>query len=135
MSETTRTYNGWTNYETWAVALHLGNDAGTQACWCEHAEDCYRDAVAADPDAGNRSRVSILLANDTQDQTLTITHVLWAMFGILPEGKVQPPHRHQSVALDLILDCRPGCYTLLGASLESCDLLRHVIVQDREVLF
>jgi gentisate 1,2-dioxygenase len=74
--------------------------------------------VAADPEAGSRSRVSILLANDTQDQTLTITHVLWAMFGILPEGKVQPPHRHQSVALDLILDCRPGCYTLLGSSLD-----------------
>jgi gentisate 1,2-dioxygenase len=31
---------------------------------------------------------------------------------------VQPPHRHQSVALDLILDCRPGCYTLLGESLD-----------------
>jgi gentisate 1,2-dioxygenase len=74
--------------------------------------------VAADPEAKNRSRVSVLLANDTQEQTLTITHVLWAMFGILPEGQVQPPHRHQSVALDLILDCQPGCYTLLGESLD-----------------
>ena len=74
--------------------------------------------VASDPRAAARSRVSVLLANDTQEQTLTITHVLWAMFGILPEGQVQPPHRHQSVALDLILDCQPGCYTLLGESLD-----------------
>lgn len=74
--------------------------------------------VAADPNAKNRSRISVLLANDVNEQTLTITHVLWAMFGILPEGMVQKPHRHQSVALDLILDCRPGCYSLLGESID-----------------
>jgi hypothetical protein len=50
MSDEVKTYNGWRNYETWAVALHLGNDQGTHACWCESAEDCYRDPVAADPD-------------------------------------------------------------------------------------
>lgn len=70
--------------------------------------------VAADPGAADRSRVSVLLGNRALDQTLTVTHVLWAMFGLLPAGAVQPPHRHQSVALDLVLDCRPGCYTLLG---------------------
>lgn len=72
------------------------------------------DAVANDPHASERNRISILLANRAQDQTLTVTHVLWAMFGILPKDQFQPPHRHQSVALDLVLDCRPGCYTLLG---------------------
>ena len=50
MSDEAKTYNGWRNYETWAVALHLGNDQGTQEYWAEHAEACYRDAVAADPD-------------------------------------------------------------------------------------
>jgi gentisate 1,2-dioxygenase len=80
----------------------------------------HRDAqraleeVAADPDAAARSRISVLLANRTLEQTLTITHVQWAMYGILPRGSFQPPHRHQSVALDLILECGPGCYTLLG---------------------
>lgn len=80
----------------------------------------HRDAaralaeVAADPQAAARSRISVLLANRQLPQTLTITHVQWAMFGILPNGTFQPPHRHQSVALDLILDCKPGCYTLLG---------------------
>jgi gentisate 1,2-dioxygenase len=79
--------------------------------------------VAADPEASSRSRVSVLLANKEEDQTLTITHVLWAMFGILPQGQTQPPHRHQSVALDLILDCEPGCYTLLGESLDEAGQL------------
>lgn len=75
--------------------------------------------VAADPAAERRNRVSVLLHTAGQDQTLTATHVLWAMVGLLPVGAVQKPHRHQSVALDLILDCRPGCYTLVGPRLSA----------------
>jgi gentisate 1,2-dioxygenase len=74
--------------------------------------------AASDPEAANRSRVSVLLANRTCDQTLTITPSLWAMLGILPIGAEQLPHRHQSVALDLIIDCEPGCYTLVGKALD-----------------
>ena len=40
------------------------------------------------------------------------------MFGLLPPDQEQRPHRHQSVALDLILDAKPGCYTLLGTRLD-----------------
>lgn len=46
MSET-KTYNGWTNYETWAVNLWLQNDQGTANYWrdearrhCEEAPKC-----------------------------------------------------------------------------------------------
>jgi gentisate 1,2-dioxygenase len=75
--------------------------------------------IASRPGANEKSRVSVLLANAEQDQTLTITHVLWAMFGVLPPHQVQRPHRHQSVALDLILDApAAGCYTLLGTRLD-----------------
>ncbi len=77
------------------------------------------EGIAARPGANDKSRVSVLLANADQEQTLTITHVLWAMFGVLPAGQEQRPHRHQSVALDLILDAPPsGCYTLLGTRLD-----------------
>lgn len=72
------------------------------------------EKVAADPQAAERSRISILLANRALDQTLTVTHVLWAMYGILPAESMQPLHRHQSVALDFVVDCEPGCYTLIG---------------------
>ena len=51
------------------------------------------------------------------DRTLTATHTLWAMLGVLPPEQVQRPHRHQSIALDLIVDCRPGCFTLVGEAL------------------
>ena len=54
--------------------------------------------IASRPGANEKSRVSVLLANAEQEQTLTITHVLWAMFGLLPPDQEQRPHRHQSVA-------------------------------------
>lgn len=86
------------------------------------------DQVAADPEAASRSRISVLLANRAMDQTLTVTNVLWAMFGVLPAGDVQPPHRHQSVALDLIVSCEPGCYTMLG---DLADDGRHLVRTQR----
>lgn len=73
--------------------------------------------VERDPRASGRNRISVLLGNAGTPQTLTVTHTLWAMLGVLPAGQVQRPHRHQSVALDLITDCTPGCYSLIGSSL------------------
>ncbi|HUY63032.1 MAG TPA: hypothetical protein VMV14_00785 [Acidimicrobiales bacterium] len=74
--------------------------------------------VAAHPDAGRRNRVAVLLGNSANGQTLTATHTLWAMLGALPAGAVQRPHRHQSIALDLIVECRAGCYSLVGTALD-----------------
>jgi hypothetical protein len=43
-----RRYNGWTNYETWAVALWIGNEPGSYEYWeREQAAECYREAVQA----------------------------------------------------------------------------------------
>jgi gentisate 1,2-dioxygenase len=75
--------------------------------------------VQEEGEGTDRNRISILLMNRVMDQTLTVTHTLWAMLGVLPKGAVQLPHRHQSVALDLILDCPKGCYTLVGPSINS----------------
>ena len=45
------------------------------------------EKVEQDPEAAKRSRVSVLLANKNFPQTRTITHVIWAMFGVLPAGR------------------------------------------------
>ena len=75
------------------------------------------DAVIRDPASATANRQSVLLGHQLFPQTMTITHVIWAMFGILPVDAVQPPHRHQSVAVDLVVDARPGCYTMVGRTL------------------
>ncbi len=76
------------------------------------------DDVEHSPRATDRNRLSILLNTTQNDLTQTVTHTLWAMYGLLPVDAVQRPHRHQSVALDLVGDCAPGCYTLVGRSID-----------------
>jgi len=34
-------YNGWTNYETWAVKLWMDNEQETQEYWQEAAQDAW----------------------------------------------------------------------------------------------
>jgi len=41
-------YNGWTNYETWAVALWLDNDETTCDYWAEAARNCLSEAPDAE---------------------------------------------------------------------------------------
>jgi gentisate 1,2-dioxygenase len=76
------------------------------------------DAVVHDSSSASANRLSVLLGNRLFPQTMTITHVMWAMFGLLPVAAVQAPHRHQSVAVDLVVDCKPGCYTMVGRALD-----------------
>ena len=37
MGDTEKGYQGWTNYETWAVNLWLGNEQGSHEYWQEQA--------------------------------------------------------------------------------------------------
>lgn len=89
--------------------------------WLQHE----LQALAADPGSARSNRLSLLLANTDLPTTRTVTHVLWAMYGLVPAGDTQAPHRHQSVALDLIVDCQPGCYTLVGTDLETDGTIRN----------
>lgn len=36
-------YNGWTNYETWCVKLHIDNDESSQRYWEREAKDAARN--------------------------------------------------------------------------------------------
>jgi hypothetical protein len=76
-------------------------------------------AIESSPHATDRNRLAVLLNTAPNDLTQTVTHVLWAMYGLLPVDAVQRPHRHQSVALDLVGNCEPGCYTLVGLSIDA----------------
>lgn len=71
------------------------------------------------------NRISVLLANATFPQTRTVSQTLWAMYGLLPEGKSQLPHRHESVAVDFVADCKPGVYTLIGQELDESGWIKN----------
>jgi len=81
--------------------------------------------LAQAPGSSRSNRLSLLLANSDLPASRTVTHVLWAMYGLVPAGAVQAPHRHQSVALDLIIDCDPGVYTLVGTELNDDGTIRN----------
>jgi hypothetical protein len=44
MTAQSERYNGWKNYETWAVALHLDNDYGTYTMVRERADEIKSEA-------------------------------------------------------------------------------------------
>jgi gentisate 1,2-dioxygenase len=89
-------------------------------------------ALATDPSSARSNRLSLLLANADLPASRTVTHTLWAMYGLVPAGAVQPPHRHQSVALDLVIDCAPGCATLSGPELNPDGTIRNPVRMEWE---
>jgi hypothetical protein len=40
-----KTYNGWTNYETWVVKLWMDNEEGTYNFWVEQTRNVYESAL------------------------------------------------------------------------------------------
>jgi len=122
----------WVNDEPLLKYLGVKADVERFSPTLYKAEECVRELskVAADPASHDRNRVSILLGNKNFPQTMTVTHTLWAMFGLLPKHSVQPPHRHNSVALDLVLDCKPGCYSLISRHIDKEGNLINPVRQD-----
>lgn len=90
------------------------------------------NALAADPSSARSNRISLLLANRDLPSSRTVTHTLWAMFGMVAAGSIQRPHRHQSVALDLVIDCDPGCATLSGTELNEDGTIRNPLRMEWE---
>lgn len=69
---TTEKYNGWTNYETWAVNLHIGNDQGSYEYWQKsQAEESYQDVVEGDQKDGNRESWTEDAATELADRMKT----------------------------------------------------------------
>ncbi len=75
--------------------------------------------VALEPEAKQRNRVGIILGNSATHLTRSLTHTLWALMVYLPRGTSQKPHRHNSVAIDLVIDAPDEAYTLVGESLDA----------------
>ncbi len=77
------------------------------------------ERIAQQAGARKRNRIGILLANPVCSLTRTVTPVLWSLLQIVPPGIVRPPHRHNSVALDLAISGCSNGYTLMGRELDA----------------
>jgi len=58
-------YNGWTNYETWAVKLWMDNEEPSYRYWRERAEQEYE---AADEEFTKRGNATFALADSIKEQ-------------------------------------------------------------------
>jgi len=64
-------YNGWTNYETWAVKLWMDNDQGSYEYWQERTRDAWRQSGPKYPNAfveDHEGNARILLAGWLKDE-------------------------------------------------------------------
>jgi len=66
-------YNGWTNYETWNVALWMGNEEGSSRYYDELAQEVYDDAQA-DETFTRDERATLNLADRIKDEYETAMH-------------------------------------------------------------
>ncbi len=57
-----KTYNGWTNYETWNVALWIGNEESSHHYWQERAQEAW-DGAKADRTFTRQERAVLDLMN------------------------------------------------------------------------
>lgn len=66
------------------------------------------------PGAAERNRCGVIFGQSATSATMTVSRTLWSLFNILPANVVQKPHRHQSIAVDVAVEGRPGVYTLMS---------------------
>lgn len=65
MTTATTKYNGWTNYETWAVNLWIDNDQGSDRYWRECAAEAWAAADGDDrPSYWTRSEAALYALSD-----------------------------------------------------------------------
>jgi hypothetical protein len=78
---TTTTYNGWRNWETWNVALWLGNDEGLYSLALDHRRHGYGALVATLRELGLTETPDGAAYNDSGLDTEALDELLTELGG------------------------------------------------------
>jgi DNA-directed RNA polymerase specialized sigma24 family protein len=62
------TYNGWTNYETWAVKLWMDNEQGSYNYWREATQEAWEHPARNQFIDSHRDRARLALADRLKDE-------------------------------------------------------------------
>lgn len=62
-----KTYNGWSNYETWNVKLWMDNEQGTQEYWRDMAREQWEYPQKTSPHWSNSEAARFSLADMLKD--------------------------------------------------------------------
>ena len=66
---TKQTYNGWMNWETWAVNIWIENDEGTQGYWADRAQCLLEQHLRNQREEGAAEEAAVFdLADEMQEQ-------------------------------------------------------------------
>lgn len=79
MTTTEETYNGYSNYETWNVALAISNDEGLYniARGCRRSANPYRDFVDLMSDVGIKATYDGVRWDDPNVDVNELNDVIW----------------------------------------------------------
>jgi gentisate 1,2-dioxygenase len=86
--------------------------------------------AAGESGAASRNRIGILLANPACPLTMTTTPTLWSLLEVVPAGMTLPPHRHNSVALDLAIRGSNRGFTLMGPEIDTAGKIKNPVRVD-----
>ena len=81
-------YQGWTNYETWAVSLWLSNDESSYHYWRERTQDII-------PDDGSKETVVGILAGYLKEEHETFMPEVEGVWSDLLTHAVQQVDWHE----------------------------------------
>lgn len=62
-------YNGWTNYETWNLALWIDNDHGSYEYWRDQARDAWRRTNEDEDTQARKDEATHALAQSLESET------------------------------------------------------------------
>lgn len=109
-----KTYNGWTNYETWNVKLWIDNEEGSYNYWREQAQEVYDDAKADADDENGETREEAAISSlrdvlqshfeEQKDELLDAAKMSSSMWADLLGAALSEVNWHE-IAVAMIDEC------------------------------